>query len=251
MAEYIYGKNAVYEYVKNFQDIKEIYIQNNFNPNKKIDKNDKINKIIEIVKKNNIKINFVDKKDLDKISENQKHQGVVLVYEEYKYFSLEEIINLSNKEENALIVILDGITDPHNLGAIIRTAEAAGVLSVIIPKHRSASVNHTVHKTSAGATSFMKVSKVTNINNAIDKLKDNGYWIYGADGYAHNFYTEINYPKKVCIVIGNEGNGISRLTKVKCDELIKIPMIGKTESLNASISAGIIMYEVINQKLRG
>lgn len=245
MADIIIGKNSVYEYLSNMKDFEKLYIQNSI-------KNDRISKIIEIADDKNIKIEFIDKKKLDKMSNFQNHQGVLLVAKDYKYYSLEEIMEYGDSNDrDPLILILDEIIDPHNLGAIIRTAEAAGATGVIIPKHRSASVNHTVHKTSAGATSYMRIAMVTNINQTIDILKDNGYWIYGTDGHTKKFYDEIDYSGKVGIVIGNEGKGISRLTKEKCDDLIKIPMYGKTESLNASTSAAIVVYGIMNQRKRG
>lgn len=241
MSDLIFGKNSVFEYIKNLDGAEKLFVNSKFNF--------KEDSIIKLAKKNNIKIEYVDKKKLDDITNRKNHQGYVLYAKEYKYYSLDEIIySAQNSERDPLIIILDEITDPHNLGAIIRTAEAAGANGVIIPKHRSAEVNQTVHKTSAGATAFMKVAMVTNINHTIERLKEEGYWIYGADGYADKYYDEIDYSGKVGIVIGNEGKGISRLTKEKCDELIKIPMYGKTESLNASTSAAIIIYGVLNQR---
>lgn len=242
MSDFIIGRNSVIEYLENMDGAKKLYIQ-------KGDTKGVINKIIDLASKKNISIEYTEKKKLDNMSEYQNHQGVFLETEEYKYYTLDEVIGYGNDiERDPLIILLDGITDPHNLGAIIRTAEAAGATAVIIPKHRAASVNHTVHKTSAGATTYMKVVMVTNINHAIDNLKDNGYWIYGADGHTDKSYTDIDYSGPVGLVIGNEGKGISRLTKEKCDELVKIPMIGKTESLNASNSAAILIYGVINSR---
>lgn len=241
MSDLIFGKNSVFEYIKNLDGAEKLCVNSKFNS--------KEDSIIKLAKKNNIKIEYLDKKKLDDITNRKNHQGYVLYAKEYKYYSLDEIIySAQNSERDPLIIILDEITDPHNLGAIIRTAEAAEANGVIIPKHRSAEVNQTVHKTSAGATAFMKVAMVTNINHTIERLKEEGYWIYGADGYADKYYDEIDYSGKVGIVIGNEGKGISRLTKEKCDELIKIPMYGKTESLNASTSAAIIIYGVLNQR---
>lgn len=242
MSDLIFGRNSVFEYIENMKDFEKLYVQNGI-------KHEKLNKIIELAKKKKISYEYVDKKKLDKLSDFQNHQGVILLAKDYKYYSLEDVIEYGeNQEIEPLLLILDEINDPHNLGAIIRTAEAAGATGVIIPKHRAASVNHTVHKTSAGATSFMRVCMVTNINQTIDILKDKGYWIYGADGHTDKYYDEIDYSGKIGIVIGNEGKGISRLTKEKCDDLIKIPMYGKTESLNASTSAAIIIYGVINQR---
>ena len=144
-----------------------------------------------------------------------------------------------------MVIILDEITDSHNLGAIIRTSETCGAEGVIIPKRRSAEVNETVHKTSAGATNHIKIARVTNIRDTIDKLKEEGFWIYGSSGHASDLYYDLNYSGKVCLVIGNEGKGMTRLVEENCDFLIKIPMYGKVDSLNASASAAILMYEIV------
>lgn len=242
MSDIIIGRNSVIEYLENLEGAKELLIQ-------KGDLKGVIKKIIEISQKNKLNIKYVEKRELDRISDNQNHQGVILKVEEYKYHTLEELILYGkNSDRDPLIIILDEITDPHNLGAIIRTSEAAAATGVIIPKHRAASVNHTVHKTSAGATAHMRVCQVTNINRTIETLKKEGYWVYGADGHTNKYYTDIDFTGPVALVIGNEGRGISRLTKEKCDELIKIPMYGKTESLNASTSAAILIYGVLQNR---
>ena len=242
MSDYIFGRNAVIEYLKNKDGAEKLFIQ-------KGDLKGSINKAIALAKDQRLIIVETDKRKLDQMTENGNHQGLCLLTSDYKYKTLEEVIEAGKKgERDPLVLILDEITDPHNLGAIIRTAEAAGANGVIIPKRRSATVNHTVHKTSAGATTFMNVCKVNNINQTIDKLKDNGYWVYGADGYADSFYTDQDYKGPVALVIGNEGSGISKLTKEKCDVLVKIPMYGKTESLNASTSAAILIYEVLRSR---
>ncbi|WP_282926285.1 23S rRNA (guanosine(2251)-2'-O)-methyltransferase RlmB [Helcococcus kunzii] len=242
MSDFIPGRNSVIEYLENMNGAEVLYVQKGL-------KHNTIDKIINLANKKGVQIRQIDKNRLDKMSDVSNHQGVYLQTKDYKYYQLDEIINYG-KESNRdpLIIILDEITDPHNLGAIIRTAEAAGAIGVIIPKHRAAQVNHTVHKTSSGATSYMRVAMVTNINNTIEELKQNGYWIYGADGHTDKLYTEIDYSGPVGLVIGNEGKGISRLTKTKCDDLIKIPMYGKTESLNASTSAAILIYGVLNSR---
>lgn len=240
MSEIIFGRNSVYEYLNNSKDFEKLLIQNSLDLKK-------FDKIISLCKKNNIPIDSVDKSKLDKITNSANHQGLVLYIKPYNYYSLGELINYADKS-NPLLVILDEITDPHNLGAIIRTSEAVGADGVIIPKHRAAEVNATVHKTSAGATAFMKVARVTNINQTIETLKEQGYWVYGADGHTDTYYTEIDYSGKVALVIGNEGRGISKKTKEKCDQLIKIPMLGKTESLNASTSAAILMYGILQKR---
>lgn len=242
MSDFIPGRNSVIEYLENMNGAEILYVQKGL-------KHNTIDKIINLANKKGVQIRQIDKNRLDKMSDFSNHQGVYLQTKDYKYYQLDEIINYGKESDrDPLIIILDEITDPHNLGAIIRTAEAAGATGVIIPKHRAAQVNHTVHKTSSGATSYMRVAMVININNTIEELKENGYWIYGADGHTDKLYTEIDYSGPVGIVIGNEGKGISRLTKTKCDDLIKIPMYGKTESLNASTSAAILIYGVLNSR---
>lgn len=242
MSDFILGRNSVIEYLENMDGAEKLYLQKSL-------KHNTIDKIVTLARKKSVTIEEVEKNRLDKMSDFSNHQGVYLQAKDYDYYQLDDLIYYGKKQDrDPLIIILDEITDPHNLGAIIRTAEAAGATGVIIPKHRAAQVNHTVHKTSSGATSYMRVSMVTNINNAIETLKENGYWIYGADGHTDKLYTEIDYTGPVGLVIGNEGKGISQLTKKKCDDLIKIPMFGKTESLNASTSAAILIYGVLNSR---
>ena len=167
----------------------------------------------------------------------------------FNYCEVDEILEYAkNRKENAFILILDGIEDPHNLGSIIRTAETAGVHGIIIPKRRAASVNSTVAKTSAGAVNFMKIARVNNISETIEYLKEKDVWIYGTDMNTNKTYYDEDLTGNVAIVIGSEGYGMSRLVKEKCDFLIKIPMKGKITSLNASVSAGIVMYEVVKQR---
>lgn len=241
MSDIIIGRNSVYEYLNNLDNAKKLYLQKGL-------KNAKLENIVSLAEKKSVEVVYVDKKKLDDLSSRQIHQGVVLLSEDYKYYEFEDLVEQNAQNKNAFLLILDEITDPHNLGAIIRTAEAAGVDGIIIPKRRAAQVNYTVHKTSAGATSFMKVSMVTNINQSIEYLKKEGYWIYGADGYADKYFNEIDYSGKIGIVIGNEGRGISKLTKSKCDDLVKIPMFGRTESLNASNSAAILIYGILSKR---
>ena len=178
-------------------------------------------------------------------------QGVIAIVPPFDYCEVEDILNeAKSRNEKAFILILDGIEDPHNLGSIIRTAETAGVHGIIIPKRRAAAVNSTVVKTSAGATSFMKVARVNNINETIKYLKENNVWIYGTDMETEKMYYDEDLTGNVAIVIGSEGFGMSRLVKENCDFLIKIPMRGKITSLNASVSAGIVMYEAVKQRMK-
>ncbi len=242
MSDLIIGRNAVIEYLKNKEGASKLFVQ-------KGELKGSIHKIIGMAKDKKLIIVEKDKKKLDEMSEFQNHQGVILLAEDYKYSSLNDILKAAEESDrDPLIILLDEITDPHNLGAIIRTAEAAGAHGVIIPNRRSASVNHTVHKTSAGATTFMKVCKVVNLVQTIERLKKEGYWIYGADGRAQTEYTQNDYTGKVALVIGNEGRGISQSIKKHCDNLSYIPMYGKTESLNASTSAAIYIYEVLRSR---
>jgi len=242
MSDYVIGRNAVIEYLKNKDGAEKLFIQ-------KGELKGSIHKVIGIAKDLKLIIVEADRRKLDEMAENGNHQGVVLLTSDYKYASLNEILDSAeSSERDPLVIVLDEITDPHNLGAIIRTAEACGAHGVVIPKRRSATVNHTVHKTSAGATTFMKVCKVTNIVQTIERLKEEGYWVFGADGQASTEYTQNDYTGKVCLVIGNEGKGISQSVKKHCDNLSYIPMYGKTESLNASTSAAIYMYEVLRNR---
>lgn len=241
MAEYIFGRNAVLELL-NSNKVEILYIQ-------KGNLKGSIEKIIGKAKDNKIIIKYVDKNKLDSLSQGGSHQGVAASVLEYKYFQVDDILNEAhNKKEDPFIIILDEIEDPHNLGAIIRTAEVAGAHGVIIPKRRSATVNSVVHKASAGATNYLKVAKVTNITETIKYLKSKNIFIYGADGEARSFYNKTNLTGPIGIVIGNEGKGITKLVKQNCDELIKIPMFGNINSLNASNAAAIILYEVVRQR---
>lgn len=238
--QYIAGRNPVLEVLKSQREIEKIYVL-------KGDLKGSIKKIIGIAKERNIVIQEVDKNKLDTLAKGVAHQGVVALISSYEYARLDDILDRAKeKDQPPFIVILDGIEDPHNLGAIIRTAECAGVHGIIIPKRRSAQVNETVYKASAGAVEHVLVAKVNNINNAIDELKDKGLWVYGAD-MDGSLYFNTSLKGAVALVIGNEGKGISRLTKEKCDGLVKIPMVGKISSLNASNAAAILMYEVVRQ----
>ena len=192
-----------------------------------------------------------DKKDMEKIANNKNYQGVIAFVPPFSYCEIEDILEYAKgKNEDPFILILDGIEDPHNLGAIIRTGETAGVNGIIIPKRRSASVNSTVAKVSSGAVEYMKIARVTNITDAIDKLKKEGLWICGTDINTDKYYYNQDLTGPIGIVIGNEGKGISDKVKKNCDFLVKIPMMGRVTSLNASVSTGIIIYEALKQRLQ-
>ena len=238
----IEGRNSVLELLDSGKDINKIYVQIG-------EKHGSINKIIAKAKENKIVVVQVEKTKLDKMSQTHNHQGVIAIVPPFEYCSVDDILDEAKKRnEKPFILILDGIEDPHNLGSIIRTAETAGVHGIIIPKRRAASVNSTVNKTSAGAVQYMKIARVNNINETIKYLKENDVWICGTDMNTNVFYYEEDYNIPIAFVIGSEGFGISRLVKENCDFTVKIPMKGKITSLNASVSAGIIMYEAVKQR---
>lgn len=238
------GRNAVRELLNSGRDINKIFIQ-------KGERHGSILEIIAKAKERKLLIQEVDKNKLDQMAQSDNHQGVIAIVPPYDYCDVDDILDYAkSKNENPFILILDGIEDPHNMGSIIRTAECCGVHGIIIPKRRSCSVNSTVNKTSVGAVEYMKIARVTNLNDTIKYLKENDVWIYGTDMNGSKYYTDEKYNSGVGIVIGSEGYGMSDLVKKNCDFLIKIPMKGKINSLNASVSAGIVMYEVMNQRLK-
>lgn len=235
------GRNAVMELLKSSKDINKIFVE-------KGERHGSINEIIARAKEARIVIVEVEKSKLNMMAEN--HQGVVAVVPPFNYCEIEDILDIAKeKGEDPFILVLDGIEDPHNLGSIIRTAETAGVHGIIIPKRRTVSVNATVAKTSAGATAYVKVARVNNINDSIRKLKDAGLWVIGTDGEAKTEYYNQDLKGPIAIIIGSEGFGMSKLVKENADILIKIPMKGQINSLNASVSAGIVMYEVVKQRI--
>ena len=233
------GRNAVYELLKTDKEIDKILVQKDL-------KDDASKRLINVIRSHKIKLQPVDKYVIEKESESKRHQGFIAYVSEYKYFDVDDILN-DVKEDNGLIVVLNEILDPHNLGSIIRVCECAGADGLIIGKDRSASVNDTVMRISAGALNHVKVARVTNINTTIDTLKDNGFWVYGAEVGGGDIYKS-NLTGKICLVIGGEDSGVKRLTKEKCDGIISIPMFGKVNSLNASVACGIAVYEVLRQR---
>lgn len=236
------GRNSVIELLEAGRDVNKILVA-------KGEKHGSIYKILAMAKERKIVIAEVEKNKLDQIAQTPNHQGVIAIVPPFNYCEVEDILELANKKnELPFILILDGIEDPHNLGSIIRTAETAGVHGIIIPKRRAASVNSTVSKVSAGAVEYMKIARVNNINETMRFLKDKDVWICGTDMDTDIVYTKQDYRIPLAIVIGSEGFGMSRLVKENCDFLVKIPMKGKITSLNASVSAGIMMYEVVRQR---
>ena len=223
------GRNSVIELLESGRDINKIYISDG-------EKHGSINKIISIAKERKILITEVNKSKLSKMAKTDNYQGVIAIVPPFEYCDVEDILDEAKKrKEDPLILILDGIEDPHNLGSIIRTAETAGVHGIIIPKRRAASVNSTV-------------TKVNNLNETIKYLKENGVWICGTDINTSKYYDEQDLTGPIAIVIGSEGFGMSRLVKENCDFLIKIPMKGHITSLNAAVSTGIVVYEAVKQR---
>lgn len=229
---YICGKNVVKEYLNNNNKIMKAFVYKKLADTQ----------LLELIKKQVINIKYLEKHELDKLTD-ENHQGIILEIEDFNYSSLENILN----KNEALVVMLDHIQDPHNFGAIIRTCEAAGVDAIIIPKDRSVSVNGTVIKTSVGASKYVPIVKVTNLVDTIKKLKKDDYWIFGTDMSGSN-YRQLDYKGKTCLIIGNEGDGMSKLVKENCDFIASIPMIGQINSLNASVAAGIIIYEAVGNR---
>lgn len=236
------GRNAVLELLESGRDINKILVANG-------EKHGSIHRILAIAKERKIIVTEMERNKLNQVSQTPNNQGVIAIVPPYDYCEVEEILEeAKRKNEMPFILILDGIEDPHNLGSIIRTAETAGVHGIIIPKRRAASVNSTVSKVSAGAVEYIKIARVNNINETIRYLKEQNVWICGTDIDTNTIYTKQDYKMPIAIVIGSEGFGISRLVKENCDFLVKIPMKGKITSLNASVSAGIIMYEVVKSR---
>ena len=229
---YIYGKNVFKEKVSSGEKINKIYLSDRFNDRD----------VFDLIKKNNLKYTVVPSKVLDSKVDGM-HQGIVIEVDDVETYEFDYIENI--KKENPLVVMLDHLEDPHNFGAIIRTCEALGVDAIIIPNDRSIGVNATVVKTSAGAIYNMPIVRVSNLAATITKLKDIGYWIVGTDMDGTD-YTEIDYNSAICLVIGNEGNGMSKIVKDNCDYIAMIPMTGKINSLNASVSCGIVLSRIVS-----
>ena len=238
MAQYIYGRNVIVSRLKEAKDIEEVFVADTFK-----DKN-----IMDLLDKSKIKVIKCKKSKLDSIAGNEFHQGIVAKVHTYKYYDFETLINDLTDKENPLIVILDGIEDPHNFGAILRSCEAMGVDGVIVPKHGSCPLNSTVAKTSTGAIELVKVVEVTNLNNAIKRLKDVGYWVVGAEASNSVDYRSVDYSGKIVLVVGSEGKGISRLVIENCDYKVKMPMVGKVNSLNVSVACAVLLYQVYNNR---
>ncbi len=229
----VYGRNVAREYLKNDKKIEKIILQDNFNDNE----------IISLIEKRNFRVEYRSKREIDHLADGV-HQGIILSIPDYHYANLGDIL-----ERNLnFVVVLDHIEDPHNLGAIIRTCEAAGVDAIILPKDRQVSINATVMKTSVGTAEQIPIVRVVNLAQTIEKLKKEGFWIVGTALEDSIDYRNIDYTSKIGLVIGNEGKGISPIIRNSCDFVAKIPMYGKTNSLNASVAAGIMIYEVVRNR---
>ena len=223
----IFGKNVFNEFRDNVKAIKRVYLANNFNDKE----------IISFIKDNGISYVTMDIRKMDAMVDG-KHQGIILDIDDYEYSSVDNMFN------DEVVVMLDHLEDPHNFGAIIRTCEAAGIKSIIIPKDRSVSVTGTVMKTSAGALEHVNIAMVNNLVKTIDDFKDNGFFVYAADMDGTN-YKNVSFADKVLLVIGSEGNGVGRLVRKNCDEILAIPQYGKVNSLNASVAAALVIFEAV------
>ncbi len=230
----VYGRNVAKDLLKSSTKIQSIILQDGFN-----DKD-----LLSMIENAKIKVQYKPKHELDRLSDGV-HQGIILTIPDYPYRDLNSVLN---SDSDDVVVVLDHLEDPHNFGAIIRTCEAAGIHSIIIPKDRQVPVNATVMKTSVGTLDNMNIVSVANIASSLNRLKDAGYWIVGTALENSVDYREVDYSGKIALVIGNEGSGISQLVSRECDYLVKIPMYGKTNSLNASVAAGIMIYEVIRNR---
>lgn len=243
MEDLIYGRNPILEYLRSGQQVNRITIAMGTQDQ------ENINEIIKFCKEKSIPLNYTPRKNVDKVARGQNHQGVIAYIAPLSYKTLEEVIDIAKQRNEApFLAVLDGIEDPHNLGAIIRTAEVSGAHGVVIPKRRASQVNSTVFKASAGAVSFLTIAREANINNVIEKLKKNEIWVVGLDAEAEQSYTQVDFKMPTAIVVGGEGGGLSHSVKKNCDLLISIPRKGQIKSLNASVSSAIVMYEVVRQR---
>ncbi len=235
----IEGRNPVLEALDSGRDINKLMVVNG-------NKEGSIKKIIAKAKDKGIVISYVDRQKINGLSKSDNHQGVLAFVAAYDYVELEDM--LAGIEGPPFLIILDEINDPHNLGSIMRTADAVGAHGIIIPKRRAVGLTPVVSKTSAGAIEYVPVCRVTNLARTIDELKEKNIWIAGADMSGEQTHFQANFKGAIALVMGNEGSGIGRLVKEKCDFLVNIPMVGKVSSLNASVAASIIMYEIFKQR---
>lgn len=238
MAQYIYGKNVVIQMLKDQKKIQQMYVLATA----------KNSEFEQIALQQHIPVAHISRQELDKLSENGNHQGIIVAVDEFKTVSLDDILTSIPPTKVPLLLMLDGLEDPHNLGAILRTSDAVGVDGVIIGKHRSVGLTSTVAKVSTGAIDTIKVAEVTNLTQTLKKLKAKGYWVCGADMDKAQDYRQPNFDTPLVLVLGSEGDGISRLVKSECDFCIKLPMLGKVTSLNASVACGILLYQIYSKR---
>lgn len=243
MSEYIVGRNPVIEHLqRGTQTVEKIWIAEGST-------HSRIQHIVTMAKKARISIKHCPRRELDRIEPSVPHQGVIAFVSPTTYDDLSSVLTkIERSGRKALLIVLDNIQDPRNLGAILRTAEAVNADAVIIPKNRAVGITAAVHKASAGASTYVPIVKVTNIAHTIDTLKNRGIWVAGAAGNASCLYTDADFSVPLCLVLGSEGKGLRRLVKQKCDYLIHLPMLGKIDSLNVSVAAGVLLYEVIRQR---
>ena len=240
----IEGRNAVIELLKSEREINKVLIA-------KGERQGSINEIISLCKERSIVFQEVDRAKLDDLTETNHHQGVIAFASPIKYVEVEDILKIAKERgEEPFIIIADEIEDPHNLGALIRTAEIAGCHGLIIPKRRSSQVTEVVTKVACGATEYLPIARVGNLNDTLEELKEAGVWIYGTDGSAKKLYYEEDLTGPIAIIIGSEGRGMNKLTMKNCDVLLKIPMKGHITSLNASVSGGIVIFEAVRQRMK-
>ncbi len=237
---YIEGRQPVLELLRTGKTINRLMVA-------KGEHHGSIKQIIALAKERNIVLQLVERQYLNKLSETGAHQGVIAQVSPIEYLELDDVLEANQGNKNAFYLVLDGISDPHNLGSLIRTAETSGVTAVIIPKHRAAGVTATVIKTSAGAAFHLPICRVTNLAMTIKTLKENGCWIVGADMDGTTMYQQ-DLTGPIALVVGSEGKGMSELVKKSCDFIVSIPMFGKINSLNASVAGGLIMYEIVRQR---
>ena len=243
MSEYIAGRNPVIEHLqRRTQTVEEIWIAQGA-------PHSRIRHIITMAKAAGVPIKRCTRRELDRIEPSVPHQGVIAFVSPTRYGDLSSILTkIEHSEHNALLIMLDNVQDPRNLGAILRTADAVNADAVIIPKNRAVGITAAVHKASAGASTHVPIIKVTNVAYTVDTLKNRGIWVAGAAENATYLYTDADFRVPLCLVLGSEGKGIRRLVKQKCDYLVHLPMLGKIDSLNVSVAAGVLLYEVIRQR---
>jgi 23S rRNA (guanosine2251-2'-O)-methyltransferase len=242
MADWIFGKHAVLEAASAGRDMEKVWLAEGM-------KKKSVEDLVRQLEDQKVPYHWVPRSKLDQVAENQNHQGVAAQVSSYQYVSVEQIVaNAKQKGEQPFLLLLDGIVDPHNLGTVLRTADATGVHGVIIPKRRAVGLTATVAKTSAGAIEYVPVAKVTNMNRTAEYLKSQGVWLVGTDGESKQSYETVDYDMPVALVIGNEGQGISQQLKKKCDFLVRLPMKGRVSSLNASVATGVMLYQVLQSR---